>query len=393
MNLRLRALALGNFTVGTGSLIVTGILPAIALGVGTSVALAGQLVTIYGLTLALGAPLLSMVTGRLAQRRVILGGLAIVAIACLIGAFATNFATLALSRALAGVGAALFTPNAAAFAAQLVPAAQRGRAIAVVFVGFSLASVIGAPLGVYVSCYFDWRSAFVLVAGLALLAMGCLAWMLPHGIQAPAVAARSWFRLFRQPTLMLAVAATMLSMAGQYALFTYLAALLEQQHGIAPTGFSALLVWFGVAGVLGNLAAGRAVDRVGAGRVASVGIAVLLAAFLIIAYAGEGLLPIMIGIGLWGGAAFAVSSAQQARLVNLNPRLASATLALNTSALYGGQAGGAVLGGIAISLTGLHNVHWVGVILLAAALFVSIWESTISPWNQAETTRLPHQRG
>ena len=101
----------------------------------------------------------------------------------------------------------------------------------------------------------------------------------------------------------------------------------------------------------------------------------------------------MIGIGLWGGAAFAVSSAQQARLVNLNPRLASATLALNTSALYGGQAGGAVLGGIAISLTGLHNVHWVGVILLAAALFVSIWESTISPWNQAETTRLPHQRG
>ncbi|MEO6023700.1 MAG: MFS transporter [Burkholderiales bacterium] len=393
MNPRLWALALGNFTLGTGSLIVTGILPAIALSIGTSVALAGQLVTIYGLTLALGAPLLGMVTGRLAQRRVILGGLAVVAIASLIGGFATNFTTLALSRALAGLGAALFTPNAAAFAAQMVLAVQRGRAIAVVFVGFSLASVIGAPLGVCVSGEFGWRSAFGLVAALALLAMACLAWTLPHGISTPAVAARSWFRLFRQLVLMLAVAATMLCMAGQYALFTYLAVLLAQQHGIGPIGFSALLVWFGVAGVIGNIAAGRAVDRVGAGRVASVGLGVLLAAFLIIAYAGTGLLPIMIGIGLWGGAAFAVSSAQQARLVNLNPRLASATLALNTSALYGGQAGGAVLGGIAISLTGLHNVHWVGVILLAAALFVSLWESTLSPRHHVETTRFPHHRG
>ena len=389
MNPRLWALAFGNFTVGTGSLIVTGILPAIALGVATSVALAGQLVLIYGLTLALGAPLLSMVTGRYAPRRIMLIGLAIVAIASLIGAFATNFTMLALSRAFAGVGAALFTPQAATFATHLVPPSQRGRAIAVVFGGFSLASVIGAPLGVYVSCASDWRSAFGLVAALALLAIAGLLWLLPHGIQAPAIAARNWFRLFCQPALILVVLTTTLSMAGQYAVFTYLAVFLAQQHGITPTIFSVLLVWFGVAGVFGNMVAGWAVDRTGAGRVASTGIGVLLMALFIIAYTRSGVFPILIGIGLWGSAAFAVSSAQQARLVNLKPHLASATLALNTSALYGGQASGAALGGIAISTMGLHNLQWVGLILLVAALLVSLFENSLSTWNRVETTRFP----
>lgn len=382
MNHKLWALTLGNFAVGTGSLIVAGILPAIASGLGTSVAVAGQLVTIYGLALAIGAPLLAMATGRIERRPLMLGGLGVFVLACLAGAFATNFTMLALSRALAGVGAALFTPNAAALAAQLAPPERRGRAIALVFAGFSLASVVGVPLGTCVGGEFGWRSAFVLVAALALLAIILLAKTLPRGVPVAVVARRSWFRLFRQLAPMLAVTATALNMAGQYALFTYIAALLAQLHGIGPTGLSALLVWFGVAGVLGNAMAGRLVDRVGAARVATFGIGVLLTAFMIMAYSGVPLLLTIVAMGLWGGAAFAISSAQQVRVVNQDPRLASATLALNTSALYVGQAGGAMLGGIAISLVGLQSVHWTGVMLLTAALAVSIWESLLPPNNQ-----------
>ena len=382
MNHKLWALTLGNFAVGTGSLIVAGILPAIASGLGTSVAVAGQLVTIYGLALAIGAPLLAMATGRIERRPLMLGGLGVFVLACLAGAFATNFTMLALSRALAGVGAALFTPNAAALAAQLAPPERRGRAIALVFAGFSLASVVGVPLGTCVGGEFGWRSAFVLVAALALLAIILLAKTLPRGVPVAVVARRSWFRLFRQLAPMLAVTATALNMAGQYALFTYIAALLAQLHGIGSTGLSALLVWFGVAGVLGNAVAGRLVDRVGAARVASFGIGVLLTAFMIMAYSGVTLLLTIVAMGLWGGAAFAISSAQQVRVVNQDPRLASATLALNTSALYVGQAGGAMLGGIAISLVGLQSVQWTGVMLLTAALAASIWESLLPPNNQ-----------
>jgi multidrug resistance protein len=377
MNQKLWALTLGNFAVGTGSLIVAGILPAIASGLGTSVAMAGQLVAIYGFTLAIGAPLLGIVTGRIERRPLMLGGLAVFVLACLIGALAANYTTLALSRALAGIGAALFTPNAAALAAQLVPPEQRGRAIALVFAGFSLASVVGVPLGTCVGGEFGWRSAFALVAALALLAIVLLAKTLPRAMPLPPVALRSWLRLFRQPAPMLTVTATVLNMAGQYALFTYIAALLARLHGIGPTGLGAMLVWFGVAGVLGNAAAGRTVDRVGAARVATFGIGVVLAAFMIMAYSGASLALTILAIGLWGGAAFAISSAQQVRLVNQNPRLASATLALNTSALYIGQAGGAVLGGITISLAGLQNLHWAGAMLLTAALAASIWESLL----------------
>ena len=385
---KLWALTLGNFAVGTGSLIVAGILPEIATGLGTSVAMAGQLVTVYGLALAIGAPLLAMAAGRIERRKLMLGGLAVFVLACLIGAFATNFTILVLSRVLAGVGAALFTPNAAALAAQLVEPKRRGRAIALVFAGFSFASVIGVPLGTYVGCEFGWHSAFGLVAALGLLALVTIAKTLPSGVTVPAVALRLWLRLFHQLAPMLAVTITVFSMAGQYALFTYIAALLGEMHGIRPTGLSALLVWFGVAGVLGNAFAGRAVDRLGAALVATVGIGVLLAALIIMGNSGSSLPLTILAMGLWGSAAFAISSAQQVRLVNHDPRLAGATLALNTSGLYVGQAVGALLGGIAISMLGLQSVVWTGVILLMIAMGLSIWESLLSQKNQAQTSGL-----
>ncbi len=382
MNYRLWALTIGNFSVGTGSLIVAGILPAIASGLHTSVAMAGQLITIYGLALAIGAPLLGVATRHVDRRPLMLGGLGVFLLACLLGAFATNFTMLGVSRALAGVGAALFTPNAAVLAAHLVRPERRGRAIALVFAGFSLASVIGAPLGTFVGSAWGWRSAFALVAALALLAIFLLIKTLPRGLQVPAVAARSWFRLFRQPAPMLTVMTTVLSMAGQYALFTYIAALLMQLHGIGPRGLSALLVWFGMAGVLGNVVAGKLVDRVGAARVVTFGIGVLLIAFVILAFSGVSLMPTIVVMGLWGAAAFAISSAQQARLVNQDSRLASATLALNASALYVGQAGGAMLGGLAISFVGFHFAVWTGIMLLVAALAMSLWESLLPQRKQ-----------
>lgn len=384
MNYRLWVLTLGNFTVGTGSLIVAGILPAIAASLDTSVAMAGQLVTIYGLSLAVGAPLLGIATRHVDRRPLMLSGLGIFVLACLLGAFAPNFTMLVLSRVLAGIGAALYTPNAAVLAAHLVRPERRGRAIALVFAGFSLASVVGVPLGTFVGGAFGWRSAFALVGVLALLAMGFLAQTLPHGTQVPSVSARNWFRLFRQKAPMLTVMTTVLGMAGQYALFTYIAALLLQLHGIGPTGLSALLVWFGLAGLLGNTLAGKWVDRMGAAQVAHFGIGILLSAFIMLAFSGASLLLTIVAMGLWGAAAFAVSSAQQTRLVNQDSRLASATLALNASALYVGQAGGAMLGGLAISFIGFPFALWTGIMLLAAALAVSIWESLLPRRKQSE---------
>lgn len=382
MNVRLWALSFGNFAIGTGSLIVAGILPAVAAGLNISVAMAGQLVTIYGLALAIGAPLLGMATSHFKRRPLMLSGLAIFVLACLIGVFATNFTMLALSRAMAGVGAALFTPNAAALAAQMVAPEQRGRAVALVFAGFSLASVVGVPLGTFMCGEFGWRSAFGLVAALALVAICLLAKFLPRDVPIPAVAVRSWLRLFRKRAPMLVVTTTVLSMAGQYALFTYIAAIMARLHGLDLTGLSALLIWFGVAGMFGNAVAGRVVDRIGATRVATSGIGILAIAIFILANSTTSLFLTIVAIGLWGAAAFAINSAQQARLVNQDPRLASATLALNTSALYVGQAFGAMLGGIAISLIGLDSIYWVGIIMLTAALAVSILESITPPKNK-----------
>src|SRR5262245_56496811 len=183
MDLRLAVLCFGNFIIGTGTLVVPGMLPALAGGLGVTVPVAAQLITAFALTVCLSAPLLAALTARFDRRRLLVAVQLLFAAGHLASAFVSGLHELMVLRVLSSVGAALFTAQAASTAALLVPPERRGSAIAFVFMGWSIASVVGMPVGAYVAETLGWRAGFALVAAGALIAAAALQFTIPAGLK------------------------------------------------------------------------------------------------------------------------------------------------------------------------------------------------------------------
>lgn len=376
MSMRLIALCFGNFVIGTGTLIVPGMLPVLADGLGVGLPVAGHLITAFALTVCLSAPMLAAATARLDRRVLLVGVLLLFALGHAWAAVISGFGTLLAARIVAAVGAALYTAQASVTATLLAPAAQRGRAIAFTFLGWSIASVVGTPAGAYVGATFGWRTGFTLVAVGALMGSAALRIVLPTGVQVPRIDGRIWRMFLSNHNLPMVVVVTVLQSAAQFALFSYLVPGMKTLVGATPELISALLVVFGVFGVAGNAACGRLIDRYGASPVVMA--ALLTMAFGHILWAvAPGSLPAMIAVLiLWGAGCFAVNSAQQARLVGLSPPHAPVSIAMNTSAIYLGQAIGTAAAGSTLELASDWHTYAalpeISLPLFAAAAAVSI---------------------
>ena len=172
---KLFCLALGAFAIGTESYVIAGLLPDLASDLQVSVALAGQLITVFAFAYALGSPLLAVATGAWERRRLLLTALAAFALFNLFAAMAQSYAMLLVARVGLALSAATFMPAASAYAVAVMPAAQRGRALAIIYTGLTVATVLGVPAGVMVGEHFGWRYTFVGVAGLATVALAGLA--------------------------------------------------------------------------------------------------------------------------------------------------------------------------------------------------------------------------
>ncbi|HEY8553588.1 MAG TPA: MFS transporter, partial [Burkholderiales bacterium] len=377
----LYTLAFGNFVIGTGTMITAGLLNLIAADLGVSLAAVGQLLTAYAVATCVGAPILAGVTSRISRRALLVGALVLFALCHVGAAFAPSYAVLLLLRLLTGSGAAIYTPQAAATAGLLVDPAQRGRAVALVFLGFSLSSVVGNPLSIYLGAALGWRAAFVVVGLVAALCAALVYVQVPKGLYVPRIDAAAWRAVFGNRALLLVLATTVLQAAAQFVLLTYLAAVLKNDLGASPTLIGALFAWIGASGVAGNLIAGALIDRLGAARVVAATIATILAAFLLWPLTRGSLPMTLLALTLWGLGAFAIQGAQQVRLIAMAPPLASASVALNSSSFYLGQAAGAGLGGLVLVHFDLGALSWIG-----AGLLLLTW--AVSTAAQARSERL-----
>jgi predicted MFS family arabinose efflux permease len=372
------ALLFGNFVIGCGVMVVAGSLNDLTRSLRVSVALGGQLITVAAIVMALGAPLLAAWVGGMDRRRLLTLALVWYAAGHALCAAMPDYASLLPLRALCMLAAAVFTPQAAAAIGWLAPAAQRGRAITFVFLGWSVASVFGMPLHSYIGEAFGWRHAFALVAVLALIGAAWVWRALPDDIRPPPMSRAAWGRVFTHPALMGIVAVTAMSGAGQFTLFAYFAPYYRQHLQADATTISALFAWFGGFGLLGNVLLSRNVDRIGAGRAVTVllaGIAVSVAAWPL---AGSPAVMMLV-ILPWALAGFASNSAQQARLGAAAPALAPALMALNTSAIYLGQALGAAGGGALMAANQAAgrpvyaSLHLAALAWTLAAVVGSVW--------------------
>ncbi|WP_129298733.1 MFS transporter [Streptomyces lydicus] len=362
-------LTLGAFTLGLDAYVMAGVLPVLADDIGTRVALAGQLVTVFTLAYALSAPLVAGLLSGVRPRALILAALAVFTLGNGATALAPSLGTLLLARAVAGAGAGVYSALSTAAAAALVPPERRGRALALVMGGMSAGTVLGVPIGVLLAEHTGWRATMWLLTGLGAGALAGLAALLPTVPAEPVVPVRARLTALTDRAVAPVVAVSFLAAVASLGLYTYLAPVLAAAGGV---GEVAPYLWaWGAGGVLGSVLAGPLVDRTGRARLLTGGVLAVIVPAL-------ALLPVLASVALpgavaalvaWGAAGWALQVPQQHRLLALRAERGTIALALNNSALYLGSAVGSALGGLALG-AGLAPcaLPWVAAGVAAAGL-------------------------
>jgi predicted MFS family arabinose efflux permease len=365
------SLLAGNFVIGTGVMVVPGTLNELSSSLQVSASTAGQLITAGAIVMCIGAPLLAAVVAGWDRRVLLACTMLWYAAGHLAATLMSNFGGLLLVRMLTVVAPAIFTAQAAACVGLLVPLEQRGRAVTFVFLGWSMASVLGLPLGTLIGGHFGWRTAFAAIALLSVLSAVWIWRKLPTGIRPPALSRAAWARVLKSPLLMGVVSVTALQGAGQFVLFSYFAPILKQTLGADATALGLMWGWFGVCGLLGNMLVSRYIDRFGAPQMVLLTTS-LIALSLLLWPLGGSLAWLALIIVPWGFGCFAANSAQQARLVSMAPALAPGSVALNSSGIYVGQAVGAGAGGWLLAHDAVGWLSWAGLAMVLGALALSV---------------------
>ncbi len=376
--LALWSLLFGNFVIGTGVLLPAGLLNVLGADLNVPPATAGLLLFAGGLVVGFGAPLLAGLTSRFDRRMLLAAAALIYAVGHALAAFAPDFWSLLAIRTVSMIAAALFTPQAAATVGLIVPPEKRSQAIAFIFIGWSMASVLGIPLGSLLAAEIGWRATFLAMATLAAIACAGVWVSLKPGLRVQPLLLSSWLAVLRSPVLLCVMLVTLLSMSGQFTLVSYLAPTLREAFGAGQSEIALLFAIFGVAGVSGNYLATRAIGWLGVDRAVLVSLLSLVTGMgLFGMFFGNYALACVAGT-VWGLGSFSSNSLQQSRLVAVAPALAAATVALNTSAVYLGQSIGAAAGGVVIEDGITVSIAWTASIFLVLAVVMSLVASRLA---------------
>jgi predicted MFS family arabinose efflux permease len=382
------ALLFGNLVIGVGVMVVPGMLNHLAKDLRISIPAAGQLIALAAVVMAIGAPLIAAFTSSVNRRLLLTIAQLFYMAGALLCAASPQFAALLPTRAIMVIGAAIFTPQAAATIGLLVSPEKRSGAVTTIFMGWSISAVIGMPLGNLIAEHLGWRYGFLLIAGLAFVSAVWVWRVIPAGLTVPKLSFASWQGVLTRPRLMTILAVTLISSSGQFTILSYVAPYLAEHVGASPTTFSLLMALNGIAGVAGSLWVTKNITRLGTEK--TVRRACLALAIGVSLWAIETLITgkfvigywlsytmLAIGCCAWGAGSFATNSTQQARLAGVAPELASASIALNSSAMYAGQSIGALIGGLLLAGFGFSALPWIATGLLVAALVVSNLASRI----------------
>ena len=376
MDRRIWLLSGAQFAAATGAYAFTGLLASLAADLGVSVAAAGQLAAAYALTYALAVPLIAALTARLERRFVLTLGLALVGVFNLATAFVPDFTAALGLRIVTGLAATLVLPSVAA--SLLVPAEQRGRALAIVLSGLTFAFALGIPLGTALGGWLGWRATFVFSGSLSLLAAIGVRFGLPSLPSTDRGGAAS-LRLAFKPEVLMVLGTTLLAFAGLFCVAAYLGPIVTAASGITGAGIGAVQVFIGV-GSLAGIALGARLAVPGRGSGAPVALFSLLAAALagysiVLAFPAALWHAAVLALVVFGSsfALFALAPLVQARLIGMAPQDRAVAIALNGAVTFAGQGLGAAYGGAMISLVGLAWTGAAGAVLAAAGAVLAVW--------------------
>ncbi|TAV45579.1 MFS transporter (plasmid) [Rhizobium leguminosarum] len=359
-------LALGTFAIGTEGFMIAPLLPTIASDLGMSLSATAMLVVVFTITLAISSPITTVITGRLNRRDTLLVAMTIFAVGNFVAAFSATFSTLLVARLLMAVAAGLYVPSANALAGTIAGPARRGRALAIVSGGMTIAIALGLPLGALVGHAFGWRTTFLAVAVMGLVAIvGIIVGIVRTAGEGMSVASLSErVGVIRQAPILKLLAVTLFWSIGAYTAYPYIAPYLTTVLGFGTSGIGATVSMWGFAAAVGVTTGGGLNDRFGSGRVVTASLILLGCSFTVLATVtvlgpAAALVPALVAIGVWGFSVWSFFPAQMARLIAASsPSQASVSLSLNTSAMYLGFSIGSALGA---GIIGLDAVWAIGV--------------------------------
>jgi MFS transporter, DHA1 family, inner membrane transport protein len=366
------ALLFGNFVIGTGVLAPAGLINEISSAFAVDVPTAGSLIGYGAALLCIEAPLLAFLTNRVDRRVLLTAALLLYVIGHLLSAFAPSFGSLlALRLAMIG-GAAIFTPQAASAVGLFIAPEQRAGSVAFIFLGWSVALAVGVPLVSLFGAHFGWSATYLALGVASAVAATAVFLTVPGRLITPPLSVAAWKAVFSNRKVQLLLVVTCIFLAGQFTEYPFVAAHLKSAVGADASTIAILFAVYGLAGVVGSTIAAAAIDRLGGPRTTRMSLVFVMLGLLVWSLSGASVLLAALGLAIWGSGGGPAIAAQQARLIAADPMAASATVALNTSLLYAGQAIGTALGGWTLS-----NGHagWSGVVavtLIAIALLVSI---------------------
>ncbi len=372
--LALYALTAGAFGIGTTEFVIMGLLQQVADDLHVSIARAGLLISGYALGVFFGAPLLTLASGRMPRKAVLLVLMAIFTLGNLACALAPNYALLMAARIVTSLAHGTFFGVGAVVATGLVPADRRASAISTMFTGLTVATLLGVPAGAWIGLHFGWRASFGAVTAVGVVATAVVALLVPRsrGDETPAELRRE-LAVVTRPSVLLGLLMTVFGFAGVFTVYTYIQPILTEVAGFAKSAVSPILLVFGVGMIVGNVAGGRLADR----RLTQALLATLLALAVVLALTGLAMhsRPAMVlFVGLLGVAAFATVSPLQLWVLHKAEGAQSLASSLNIGAFNLGNALGAWLGGVVIEHgPGLGGVAWVAALVTLVGLLMAWW--------------------
>ncbi|MBY5346254.1 MFS transporter [Rhizobium leguminosarum] len=347
MPLALLVLALSSFAIGTTEFVIMGLLPEVAADLSVSIPQAGWLVTGYALAVAIGAPVMAVLTAKLKRRTALIALMAFFIAGNLLCALASDYWVLMIARVVTALCHGAFFGIGSVVAAGLVAEDRRARAVALMFTGLTLANVLGVPLGTAIGQAYGWRATFGVVTVIGIVTISGLIAILPRDKQQENGSILREIAALRNGGLWLALSTTVFFAASMFTLFTYIAPLLRDVTGVSPEGVTWTLFLIGLGLTIGNLVGGKLADwRLGA-TLAGVFAAIAITS-IAFSYTSRFFIPAEITLFLWAMASFAAVPALQVGVVGFGKNAPNLVSTINIGAFNTGNALGAWVGGLVI---------------------------------------------
>ncbi|MEH0740310.1 MFS transporter [Vibrio cholerae] len=387
MPIALFALTLSAFAIGTTEFVIVGLIPTMAADLSVSLPSAGLLVSLYALGVAVGAPVLTALTGNWPRKTVLLTVMALFVAGNLLAWQAPGYNTLVAARILTGLAHGVFFSIGSTIATGLVSKEKAASAIAIMFTGLTVALVTGVPLGTYIGQTFGWQATFLIVAILGLIAWVGSALLVPSNLkQPPATKLSAQLSVLTQPRLLLVYAITALGYGGTFTAFTYLAPILQEVSGFEASSVGLIMLVYGVSVAFGNIWGGKMADTMGPIKALTIIFTGLGAVLLVFNFAAYEPIAAVVTILVWGAFAFGNVPGLQVYVVNLaeryTPDAVDVASGLNIAAFNVGIALGSWGGGLVVEQTGLMNTPWVGAIVVALALLLTRFSGALDRRTQ-----------